>query len=308
MRRPRYTSSVLAFAGALALGACSVHSLDYLSSGYTPDPPLPPETPASLPYPDAGARPDAPAPDAAPSGVLPDAAPARDLGAAADQGGSETPPLAPPAGDAGPAEAPEVFFIVGQLPLGPADTILERRVRALGLRVVTVVDDLLATVDTGRAALILISPTISVMAVGARFRDVAKPVVVSEPLLYDDMGMVESTVPMGVNRGADPGLTAINIEQPASPLAASLSGSVTVARQATSISWGIPNANAIRVASVSGQSARVALMAYETGQRMPELVAPARRVGLFLSDQSALVLTSEGFALFDAAITWALSP
>ena len=73
------------------------------------------------------------------------------------------------------------------------------------------------------------------------------------------------------------------------------------------MSWGVPNANAIRVASLVGQSARVAVLGYETGQRMPELVAPARRVGLFLSDQSASVLSNEGFALFDAAIAWALS-
>jgi hypothetical protein len=290
--------SLLACAAAVTAG-CSVHSLDYLSSGYTPDPPLPPEAPVNPVPRDGGAYPDAPAPaEVAPlPPPAPDAAPA-DQGQPADTGGI------PDAADAAPAE---IFFIVGDSPLSPADTVIERHLRTKGLRVVPVVDDVLAVVDTGPASLILISSTVSVMEVGARFRDVAKPVVVAEPLLYDDMGMVESMVAMGVNRGTEPMVTTLTIVDSESPLAARLTGNVVVARVATTVSWGVPNANAIRVASLFGQVARVAVLGYETGQQMPSLVAPARRVGLFLSDQSASVLTSEGFALFDAAIAWALS-
>jgi hypothetical protein len=292
----------------LPLGAaCSAHSLDYLSSGYAPDPPLPPGSPVENLFPDAGARPDAPAapaatPDAAPAVAPPDAAPDRPR----DQGG--TPDL-PTADSAPEAAAPrEVFFIVGSVPLPPADLVLERRLRMLNLQVVTVVDNRLGTVDTARADLILISPTVGVMNIGARFRDVPQPVVVSEPLLYDDMGMVESTVAMNINRGTDMGVTTLRIEQAESPLAAGLTGDVVVARQGTALSWGTPNQNAVRVASVPGQMTHTGLMAYEAGTRMPELTAPARRVGLFLSDQTASVLTQDGFALLDAAILWALQP
>jgi hypothetical protein len=286
---------------AACVAGCSVHSLDYLSSGYSPDPPLPPEEPASPAPRDAGAYPDAPAPDLPPRPPAPDAA--ADLPRAGDLADAGSAPDAQ--ADAGPG--PEVFFIVGEVPLSPADDVLDRHLRARGLRVVTVLDDALAMVDTGRAALIFISSTASTMLVGARFRDVAKPVVVAEPLLYDDMGMVESMVATGVNRGTEPMVTTLSIVDPAHPIAARLTGNVVIAREATTVSWGIPNANAVRVASLFGQMARVALLAYEAGQAMPELVAPARRVGLFLSTESASVLTTEGFALFDGAIDWALS-
>jgi hypothetical protein len=288
---------------AAAGAACSVHSLDYLSSGYTPDPPLPPEMPGDPPPRDAGSSPDVPASiQTPPAPPPPDAAPALDQARPADVADAAPQPDtidAPP--------PPEVFFIVGASPLSPGDAVIERHLRAQGLRVVPVVDEVLASVDTGRASLVLISSSVSVMNVGARFRDVAKPVVVAEPLLYDDMGMVQSMVGMGVNRGIEMNVTTLSIVDATHPLAASLRGNVVIARMATTVSWGTPNASGIRVASLFGQASRVALMAYDTGARMPELIAPARRVGLFLSDQSAGVLTTEGFALFDAAIAWALS-
>jgi hypothetical protein len=302
MRRLHHPLALSLLVAVLAAG-CSVHSLDYLNTGYTPAPPLPPVGPVNVGPPDAGAARDAP--------LAPDRA-----SAPADQPPAPPPPvdMAPPrpvdmggVPDAAPAVAAEVFLIVGADPVSPADGVLERYLRARGLRVTTVQDQVLGTVDTALADLIVISSTISPGNVGARFRDVVKPVVVSDPLLYDDMGMVQSTVNMGVNRGIEPNVTTLTIDTPASPLAARLSGNVAIASRATSVGWGVPNANAIRVASLFGMQARVAVMAYDTGQRMPELVAPARRVGFFLADQSANVLNREGFALLDAAIDWALS-
>jgi hypothetical protein len=301
MRRLHHLLTLPILLAALTAG-CSIHSLDYLNAGYTADPPLPPEVPARVDPPDAAVSPDTlTAGDraAAPSPPADRPLPSVDT--------APPPPDAGPIADAAPASPREVFLIVGALPASAADAVLERHMRSLGLRVTTVEDDVLGTVDTALADLIVISATVQVMNVGARFRDVAKPVLVGEPLLYDDMGMVSTTVNMGVNRGLENNVTSLSIVTPASQLAASLSGNVAIATQATTVSWGVPNASAIRVASLIGMPIRVALFAYETGQRMPELTAPARRVGLFLSDQSASVLSPQGFALLDAAITWALA-
>ena len=60
------------------------------------------------------------------------------------------------------------------------------------------------------------------------------------------------------------------------------------------------------VASLPGQINQAAIFCYETGARMAALNAPARRVGFFLTETSASELTPEGWALFDAALTWAL--
>src|SRR5687767_2655825 len=93
----------------LGVAACSTRSLDYLSSGYAPDPPLPPEAPVNLPSPDAGPRPDA--------GLRPDAASfspsVADASPAADTGGQRPQDMGGGRSEAGPAASPEVFFIVG---------------------------------------------------------------------------------------------------------------------------------------------------------------------------------------------------
>jgi hypothetical protein len=62
--------------------------------------------------------------------------------------------------------------------------------------------------------------------------------------------------------------------------------------------------DALKIASLEGSPEKAALFGYDRGASMPGLVAPARRVGLFLFDTTSLQLTPEGWALFDAAVRW----
>jgi hypothetical protein len=89
------------------------------------------------------------------------------------------------------------------------------------------------------------------------------------------------------------------------PLAAGLTGTVTVTSSSDTSSWGIVNSNAFKIATIPGASSKAAIFAYEPGVAMPGLVAPARRVGFFLADQTASLLTASGWKLFDAAVRWA---
>jgi hypothetical protein len=77
-----------------------------------------------------------------------------------------------------------------------------------------------------------------------------------------------------------------------------------VATTASLFAQGSPNGNAIVVATLPG-STTAGIFAYDSGASMPGLTAPARRVGLFLGDNTATSLTANGTALFDAAIRWA---
>jgi hypothetical protein len=289
----------------IGAAACSVHSLDYLSVGGSGSDRLPFDAAAAAPERDARLQPDArpytPPPTPPPPAVSPDAGPPADAGPPPDARAPDADPT-----DAAPPKT--VFLIVGAAPLSPGDAVVERQLRARGLQVVSVVDDLLGTVDTASGALIFVSQTVQVANVGARFRDVPRPVIVAEPLLYDDMGMVDSTVAMGLNRDLEMNVTTLRIDSPGNPLAAGLSGNVAIVNVASAAGWGTPNTAATRVASLFGQPDKVAIFTYEAGVGMPELVAPARRLGLFLSDQGAPVLNRDGFALLDAAISWALGP
>ena len=48
-----------------------------------------------------------------------------------------------------------------------------------------------------------------------------------------------------------------------------------------------------------------AIMAFEIGAALTVGNAPERRVGFFAGDDSGLILTADGLALFDAAVAWA---
>lgn len=86
---------------------------------------------------------------------------------------------------------------------------------------------------------------------------------------------------------------------------AQLSGTRTVTASAEQFSWGLPGAAAAKGATLAGNSTQAASFGYESGAAMVGLSAPARRVGLFPSNTTATALTTDGWRLFDAAITWA---
>jgi hypothetical protein len=205
--------------------------------------------------------------------------------------------------DAAPAEG-SVYFVVGNVPPAPSDQALAARLQERHLGVVLVDDDRLLTVDTTGAALVLISSTASSAKIGSRFRDVPQPVMLSEPLLYDDMGMVNAR--QGSNRGTAMGITSLRIEDQSSPLAAGQSGAVMALSTPANATWGQPSRDAVAVASIADQPTLIAIFSYDKGTQMPELVAPARRVGFFLSLDTASYLTRQGQTLFDAAVDWAI--
>jgi hypothetical protein len=55
---------------------------------------------------------------------------------------------------------------------------------------------------------------------------------------------------------------------------------------------------------VPGAPALATVIAYDAGDPLIGLVAPARRLGLPYVDDAVDVLTPEGQAMFDAAIRW----
>ncbi|MCA1592538.1 MAG: hypothetical protein LC754_07795 [Acidobacteria bacterium] len=74
---------------------------------------------------------------------------------------------------------------------------------------------------------------------------------------------------------------------------------------AGTLSWGKPNVNAVTVVTIVGDTTKIVIFGYERGAAMPGLVAPARRVGLFMYDTTAVSFHGPGRRLFDAAIKWA---
>lgn len=196
-----------------------------------------------------------------------------------------------------------VLFVAGSTTLNNSDAAIKTRLETVGYAV-TIKDDVTATsADANGMAVVIISSTVSPTNVGTKFRTVAVPVITWESALYSNMGM---TATQSTNYGSTTGQTQVNITNSSHPLASGLSGAMNVVNVSGTLSWGKPNASAASVATISGDATKVVIFGYEKAAAMPGLAAPARRVGLYMFDDTAENFTSNGAALFDAAMKWVL--
>jgi hypothetical protein len=203
----------------------------------------------------------------------------------------------------GPAPKPSVLFVVGSTnPLSAGDTAIQNRLIDTGYDVTLLRDSNASTTVT--QTLVVISRSISSASVGTKYRNLAKPVLVNEYNLFAaDLGLVSGTASAG-STGASPGADSLDVQAAAGELSAGLSGTVKVFQSAQDVTYGVPGAQAILVAALTGQSTKWGCFAYETGSQMIGLPAPARRVGFFFSQTSPSSMAPSGWRLFDAAVAW----
>jgi anti-sigma factor RsiW len=216
-----------------------------------------------------------------------------------------------PATPTTPAAAPrQVLFVVGHAPLDTGDRAVLERLEKQGYRVTAKAEAAVTEADARGATFVAISSTALVRDVLSvpgelmtKFRSLAVPILTWEPRLFYDLGMLPGAV-HHTDWAATKNLSTVSIVTPAHPLAGGLSGRVVLTTAPAQLSWGRAREEAIRIATLEGSPEKSAVFAYDRGASMPGLVAPARRVGFFLFDKTALQLTPQGWALFDAAVRW----
>ena len=199
----------------------------------------------------------------------------------------------------GGAARPVAVLVTGDHALEAGDGAVKGRLEALGFGVRVVRQ---ATLDQNSLAgvrLVVVTESTQSEEVGRYFTDRPIPTIVAEYNLLDDMGMTSQ-------RGTVGGQREIDIVKPASRLAANLSGRVKVYDDAMIAAWGKPSNAADVAATVKGDSGKATVFGYEAGASMVGMNAPARRVGLFMYRGDNL--TKAGWALFDAAASWAATP
>jgi hypothetical protein len=306
---------------ALGLGACAPHPVSRVNAtpGDTSPPSGPPEpaAEAGLPPgeggPDAGPQVDAAA-DLAP--IAPDAPPDR------PPPRPDARPDLPPPPDAGPDLAPirdaepdtssdgprpAVLYVVGDTNVTGMARVLSDHLATLGLAVTRTADNNASTASANGKALVIISAGVASTMITTKFRDVAVPVICLETNVLSNMRMTGGA---GTDHGTTGNTTQISVIDSTHPLAAGLSGMVTVFTTAGQIEWGVPAAGAVRVATVATEPTHTVIYGYDKGAMMVGNVpAPARRIGIFLDDSvSTGVVGPDGFKLLDAAVGWALNP
>lgn len=203
----------------------------------------------------------------------------------------------------GPSSIP-ALLVVGNTTLGSGDAAIQTKLRNQGYAVVVKGDSASATSDATGKALVVISSTVTPGNVNTKFTNVAVPVLNCAPGLMNPLGMTGSI--SGTNFGSLAGQTQVAMvaANASHPMAAGLTGTVTVLSLANTFTFGQPNANATAIASLTSDSTKKVIWVYEAGTAMPGLSAPARRVGFFLNATTAANLNTAGGELFDAAVRY----
>jgi len=198
----------------------------------------------------------------------------------------------------------EVLLVVGKKDLRVGDLSIKNHLENRGHNVIIREDTIVKGEDASGKDLVILSESARSREVGIKFRDVAVPVICSEPWLFNNLGMTGQTKKADFGRKSRQKIIIIN---PDHPLCASCSKEVRVCSKSFFMGWGIPGETAVAVVGLAKNPGKCTIFAYDAGVEMPWIVAPARRDGLFIFRDTANSFTAEGWSLFDSAVDWSVS-
>ena len=192
------------------------------------------------------------------------------------------------------------LFVVGSTSAPtPGELLTEQRLNFLGLAFTPKAASDVAAGDTTGKALILVSPNVTPADLKVKLATTAVPMVVEKADLYADLGMATAS---------GPAYGAQKATFTASVLSGGLTGSVDIYHQPDIASYGTGlGSKAIVAATMPGTATQALVFGYDNGAAMAKGTAPARRVGVYLSDYALLPTqtTPATKKVFDTAVTWA---
>jgi hypothetical protein len=194
-----------------------------------------------------------------------------------------------------------------------ADRHMVEHLKSFGFDI-TIADQLDPESRAAGQDLVLISATCSKYKLSNKYAGVNVPVLLLEGLDSDAMHFTGRSryVDYGehgeLTEEDDPEENYLNIVGAWSPMAAGLKpGLVKLTNEPGGIKWARPEPDAITVAVLPDDPEQSAIFGYEQGAVMyGGFLAPARRALFPLDNPAFDDLTSQGLALFDAAVLWAI--
>ena len=205
-------------------------------------------------------------------------------------------------GDRDPAMARE-----GRQSLADEQLRVHMESSGFSVQVLTVEDPEVPLKDAlERAQVVVLSPSIMMGDLPEELVDLPVPMVALESSAFTRLGLTGPAWKRDVGPVSQRS-NEVLITEPTHPLAAGLTGQLSVLEKKQGLRWGLPGDEAIIVARFPGPARppQSAVFAYERGSEMPGGRAAARRVALFLGNSRVIrSLTPEGWKLFDAAVTW----
>jgi hypothetical protein len=197
-----------------------------------------------------------------------------------------------------------LFVVADAENLNVAETKIDSVLQEMGFYMTIIGQDVVTDAETDGMSLVLISATVSSGTITTNMPglpDMAVPLINWEPFIDDLIGYSELD-------GGEFNTTEIEIVLEEHQIAAGLpNGLTTISTVEKAVSYGAPQGDADIIAVNPIDSSQAVLFAYEEGAAMFAGNAPARRVGIFLLNDVADAMTAEGWALFDAAVKWAMN-
>jgi hypothetical protein len=232
------------------------------------------------------------------SGGLPDAAAGGSAGAAADAAIVDAPSELTDGAVSGGGTA---LVVVGPQIIGTDNDIIAQ-LKAHGLKVETVVEAMATPADAVGKSLVVLSYSLDSDNFKADYSMVTAPIILMERGLLARLGMTSS------DKWAEP-VTALTIVAGDSPLAAGLpAGDHVVYSKPGEFFWGMPSAEAIKVATVKGNPNQWVIFAYPAGAMMVGKKAAGKRLHFFFGSHLVpdTYLNDTGKKLLGAAIDWSI--
>ncbi|HLM57812.1 MAG TPA: hypothetical protein VK422_17030, partial [Pyrinomonadaceae bacterium] len=190
--------------------------------------------------------------------------------------------------------------------LSGGDQIIRARLERLGYNVIRT-EDSVAVATAANHSVVVCSSVVGPPNLSEGFLSLNVPIVVLGDSLYDDLGMTGRVAGQDYGRSEEVG--EVFIDGAGHSMAAGLEGRVGVVTARCEMIWARPLPSAVKIATLPGDAGpgrRVAVFGYEAGAELRDGKAPARRVGIFFERETAALLNNNGWALFDAAIQWAV--
>ncbi len=199
------------------------------------------------------------------------------------------------------AEPPSVVYVVATpASLSVGETAVRSRLQGSGFDVVLADDATVSTADVAGKAFVLVSSTVDGAALSRRLLSVPETMWIAKPYLFDDYGLTgpQAGIDYESKRAND-----VTITTAGHPLAAGRTGTVAFQTGTNRMSWGRPAASATIVATADADPTIFTIAA---GQALVG-GAPAAgcRMTFPLFNNAPTAFTADGWALFDAAASWA---
>jgi hypothetical protein len=213
-------------------------------------------------------------------------------------------------GTGGAVTGGRALMVVGTIPLVGTDAQIRESIKARGLQVEEVRENVVTAAHADGKRLVVLSYSMLSTALKASFAETSAAVMVLEHNLLPGLGMTSAA-----GHGFQTNVTQITLTATDPVLTGGLPpGDVTVYSRGGSdveVFWGVPGPGATTIATVKGNPGRATWFGYPAGAMMVGRTAPGKRLQFFFAAHAPppvtdQLLNASGLKLLEAAIDWCL--